>query len=583
MSKRACDCSVFRAGAVPLATELMPSVSAAAILELLLCLGHLVRRANAAVWELIKPGLEVERDGQGRLVRADLVVLCANQKDADEARKLLDPNRPRRKRRDQSDDQQDDSNQPPPRFANSYRLIAVEGGGDGGLPNLRFRLAYGEEQEEMTDDEASKLVWRVRFISSQFLQMIIVRWLRAPLLAQLPTSVRQGLGQEAAQQLLSHLGLQEEGSQEPSLPSIDGREVSEIESAWQQNLDDLPSDSDIGKQSANQQMTANLPPRPQTIRFIAADSATVWSDGRRLYAWLPVFAGISADSPLAAFCDRDDLYWWRHGSLLPLAPLKPWETVKKTVQKRQVEVPRQWDVSSSNGVLVPLRVRLNKQPHADGRAKALPRLAHWLSLDWPVSWSLLTHREWRAGRRGRGKRRSEWLFELIFRRPVSKPEPRPNILGVAPTRCKTGAGNVASCLDWALMSSEGLFRQGQILVDQIPWDHQHFGRRWRDNRKRLAHEAARKIVALAQSFDADLALLEIDYVAKRTRNPRANREATFWNFADLIRLIADKASEAEPPMRVAWHVHDSSLRKDRVSEVAKAAAVASRAWAALHP
>lgn len=568
--------TIFRTTQAPCWLNPADSVGRA-LRELLDELGHLTRRANAEAIRLVMAALEVESDDQKHLLRADLVIPCPSLADEAAAEKLLLESR-------RTTDEPSD-------YLNSYRLVKREArGSERSL--LRFRIAAGEKKLL----SGGRTGWRVSVIRAVFLQMIVIRWLRPRLLWQLPGPVRQGLGQEVAQQLLSHLGLQERDVERVSAPALDERDCGEVVEDRRKNLAAVVSwvEPESLPKSAARAFLGDREPRCQTIRFIASDNILIYRRRReerrrvgigreakafsvvtvnRFYAALPVFAGLSADSPLNRFADRPELFWW-HNHLGEFEPLKPWQTVSKTRkidgEKQKVVAPRHL-LANDQLVFVPLGIGCGKK----GRDH---RLLNWLSnRDYQICWSLLSCKEQRIGRQP-----APWMLQFVFRRQVSLVFNRPNLLGLSFSREPIFANGKAvgwgSVIRFALVAPDGaIIKEGSLLTDRIPMAPARRHHRWRDERRRIAYEAARMVVKLAVVNDANLALQNISFVKKRTVDSQANVVATRWNYADLARAIADKGEELPEPVTVVWRVNDYLLR-EIVDPAERARAVALEAW-----
>lgn len=482
-----------------------------------------------------------------------------------------------------------------PQWRNSYRLEEILLGQEQDVRLLRFRIAErfgwtdrrGDRQEEL-DVAGAKIP----------LQQIIQSWLK-PDLSSLPSNIRSGVCQQAAQQFLSNIGLVASDTQPTtSFPSLEDRDPQKREEAWLSSLETLvsskePFDYQLAREVYPGKFADDDPrgdrlvncsplwrnfasspfPRRLPLNFIKASDIVVyrrrWTetqrkgklvDKERLYAALPLFTGLSPDSPLGRLADNPVLFWWRN-HLSEFEAMPAWSGAELTSRQKILLVPLCYDPPTNKKGEV--RKRYNGSIRSSRFEQALS------SQDGrKVNWSILTESR---GSRGKGRGKSRWLIHFATSREVSV-SPRERVLGIH--------FGVDPIIWWSLQNSDGKILvegdfSGNPVLDEalrakgrLEGD-QRNGRWIGDRRfapeiKRRTYEIARAIIALAAEHNAALALEDIGWVDKQHGGKDANLRFTLWNFAALKttikNLAADRLDISPEAIPVVPSVSDYLLR-----------------------
>lgn len=456
-------------------------------------------------------------DKKNRVLRAELVIPCTRADTIAAARELLRIDRPPDPRGRRYDKKtgllivKKKKEGPPtpqelasPKFLNAVRLVEVSPE-DGEAPAyLRFVVSQAYTWVPDKGARAGQTVWEQSTIAADSLQRLITTYLRPPLMEDIPWVVRNGLAQELAQALLSHLGLKKEGSQgevgEASMSHSDPREV--------RRLRLVPEVDEAGRVD-----TATHNFKRQPLRFVNSDDVVLyqrhWQEHGRnrtgLYAAIPL--------PNVVEAKHQARVWWRT-RLAEFTALPLWPEA---------------ELSSKSKVLVlPVALR------PDSTAAAI--LNDYTT--WKPCWSLVVPRE------------KEFFLQIIISRRVT-PIRRPNVLGVHFAQVPVDNGH-QTVIYWSLfgLADNEITKQGEVVVDLLP-----IHRPWpsRAERKRLSYEAARRVVQLALEHNADLAVEEVSGVKKRGSDTEANALAARFNYSDLATRIGHKACDVPKPVAV-WPV-----------------------------
>jgi len=175
-------------------------------------------------------------------------------------------------------------------------------------------------------------------------------------------------------------------------------------------------------------------------------------------------------------------------------------------------------------------------------------------------------------------RGGEFELQFTLKRTI-QPIARPNLLGLHITQIQTGDA-FSTCIFWALLRPgvSSAFDSGLVEVDNLSPGSKFPDR---EERRRLAYVAARRLIVLADLLDADLAVEEVKGVRKRGRGQGLrNRLGTSFNFSNLEQFIADKALDHPRPV-VVWRVAGFKVleqKKQNDSPERLASLVATQGW-----
>lgn len=536
-------------------------------------LDRLVTLAGEAVAELgqaAKQALVIERDETDkRIIRVSLRLAAPSPEYVARADRLLNPERQKQKRRRIRDQKtgtlvEKEEKAPSPRTLscpehlrlNSYGLVEkIE---QKSRPTqLVFRLleeylhtpntpASGNDQ-----GKSEAVRWE---LPATYLQMVLASWFPSSFLPLLPKEARQGVAQEVAQQIGSHIGLKESGSQPyTSFASTSERNPEKCRRAWRQAVTRLAARrAPFARRKYRGELVINDPdvaifrrgpyPARMSVRWISSDSVIVrkWKD--QLYAFLPVFGSLDKHSPLWRHY-HDGLFWWR-------AFASEFETLPAWLGSKKADLADDEEL-----VCLPLAHQ--------------PRLEEWLSDPARfVSWSLLTERPVNG--------RREYHLHIVTGKEVVTPW-RPHLLAVLPTR-----EHGYSCLRWALIENGQIGKSAVSLIDRIPLTPPRHDRSWQKARRQKAIATARVLADLADQLEANLAIGQIERVDKRHGDENTNTAASRWNYAVVLQAITDKALDRAPgPVAVVAYIREHAWKKAAGSEAAPEAqirAVAKLGW-----
>ncbi len=529
------------------------------------------------ILRLAKLALELVKDDDG-VVRADLVFPC-HKDDIYRAKKLLsrkievlyvDENLVSARERAM------------PRYANSYRLVALEDRDETQF--LRFRLVerygWGEGEKRKSAHVA---------LSAKFLQQVILSWMKPPL-GHLSKVLRPGICQAAGQQILSHIGLVEEGSQtHVSFPDIGERDPEIRFSNWQERLETVCTGNGDPKK-----LGSPFPGRMTGTFVQSADVVVyhrVWTDEHekpqeRLYVALPVFHGVDPGSPLGKLTREHKLFWWR-SRVGEFEELPAWQNAKRTNRLKEkanvLLVPLEndqighfkralsgengrkigWSIISERRVVRPDRRGQKSRWQASRLSETnMPQTANWR-----VRHGKVLHKTTDVLMQPT----AEWHIHFATAREVEVSE-RPNVLGVHFGQDKAfwvlaeQSGNILeegvlahTILSVAEVATVDLFAERQAGRSIA-------GRSYRAEIKRRTEEVVRKILAFAHDNNAALALEDVSWVKKRSGTPMENIRATLWNYSRLAKMLEWMGLEwtdsvgTDSPVPIVARVGDYLLR-----------------------
>lgn len=491
-----------------------------------------------------------------------------------------------------------------PRYRNSYRLEEILEREDQQYARARIAQAFSWRSSLVSS--SGRVSQDLDLIDvKKGLQQFILSWL-CPALDDVPKRLRAGVCQQAGQQLLSHLGLRDSRTaREVSFPSLEERDPERRQLTWRAALEcvgsglaafpyrtarELQPDKYAPEDPRGDRLINIDPdwvafvrspkPWPLPLNFVRHDDVVIyercWSEQpitrmgrhrryrpkrrrwvwvsrkqrrptqqhRRLYAALPLFEDVDAESPLGRIADDPAVAWWWH-HLDDFHPLPAWAGRELTDADPVLLVPLDYD---------PER-RAPKAQLADGQPTRRPSRFHSAFCGFGgrrVNWSLLVQRERRTGKRGA---KPEWEIHFATSRKVT-PALRPNVLGVH--------FGIEPIIWWALANAAGaILEEGRVagnailaesLRQKLRLEQDYQGnlrwvgeRRFAADLKRRTAEVARAMVELAARNNANLAVEDIGWVDKRTGGPDANSRFTFWNFGKLRDQTSWQGLERQAP------------------------------------
>lgn len=533
-----------------------------------------ITAAGVAVQKILaalKTAIRVARDDDGRLTVVDVVFQCQPR---DVGRAILNAAKPRRL----APTDKGPKEQARPQYRNSYHLETF----DQTTGLLCFRVAEVFHWLGTRGEVKDKWLRGLHMIDSKIFQQVINSWLK-PELSAVPSTLRAGVCQQAAQQFLSHVGLLDEASQTTTaFPSLAERDPDRRLHQWQANLEVLArsatpfaylqvrqlfpgrytDDDPRGDRLVNVDpdwLSFMTSPFPGTLplNFVSSDAVVLyertWQIERRgkkpltqqrLYAALPIIVGEV----------EPKVRWW-HKHLTEFQPLPVWSDARLTTARGQPKdlalIPLEYDPGKRSGE--PSRFRRAFTGYSNRR----------------VNWALLTQNR---VRRGRERGQPQWLLHFATSRTVAVAT-RPKVLGVH--------FGVTPVMWWALVDSSGiLLEEGCIpgneiltagLQAKMHLEEEQMQQRWVGDRRsneelqRRTYEIAHRIVRLAAEHNANLALEEVVWVDKRLGSSAANRRFSMWNFSQLLAVLQWLGLERQvngqaDPVRTIRRVSDYVLR-----------------------
>lgn len=553
----------------------------------------LVSSAVQSILLQLEDSLESDFNSENQLNWVDLFIPC---KTRDLKRAFENVAKERRKAPTDKGDKENAR----PQYKNSYHLEEMIGRGD--FNYLRFRIAEAFFWRASRGEVKGKLLRDLNMIDvTQGLQQVIMGWLR-PELNHLPLASRAGVCQQAAQQLLSHIGLINKPIQpKTTFPNLEIRDAAAVEERRLRLLEKLagrtqpfeyktarelkPGQYDETDKRGDRLVNVDpdwlafigdSEPRPLPVNFVKSSDIVVyrreWPAGRqaeelkrnpqrgsqypvnrsratrqtsRLYAALPLFKNVPPDSTLGRLARQEKLFWWRR-HLAEFRVLPAWPDKRLSAKDPMLLVPLQYDPP-----------KINKPSRFESVLSGLN--------GFEVNWSLLVQK-------GYGLK-AKWEIHFAVSRQVADSRQvllrrREKILGV-----HFGADQK---IYWALINQTGgdIIQEGNLAMtvldealqaklkleevqDTLAWVG---GQRFGAELKRQTYAVAKTIVQLAADLGANLALEEINFVDKKKGGPKANLRFSLWNYSNLARAIEDKGLDHNDPVPVAARISDYWLR-----------------------
>lgn len=438
-----------------------------------------------------------------------------------------------------------------PQYKNSYRMeeITTRDGKEYGVFRIAERFSW--ETRGGTRSE-------IDHIPALYLQQVIMSWMRPYQLDDCPAPLRPGICQQAAQQLLSHIGLLAYGKMpQVAYPTLEerrpevrlqqwrdalariSRKIDPFEYAqarelfpWRYDADDPRGDRSIIKDPDWLEFIHSPFPKPFPLNFVASAAVVLyertWQEilkngksriNRRVYAALPLFDSIPPENPLGILAQEYD-FWWRE-RLNEFRPLGAWHGMALDPQKSLVLIPLDYDADQERR-----QSRFRSMLEGRGGRK--------------VNWSLAVKRYYRRGE----KQCSRWELHVVTSREIT-PVPNPFVLGVHFA--------VIPIIFWALTDRSGNILEvgridgnpilSQTIAEKLYLEKEQKQLRWVGNRvfgdqlKQRTLTVCREILALAAAKNASIALEKIIWVDKRTGDTDTNQRFSLWNYGQLAKHI----------------------------------------------
>lgn len=445
-----------------------------------------------------------------------------------------------------------------PRYHNGYRMEEIVQ--RNGERNVRCRLAErfswvpergplrGKRQHDIDIIDATK-----------GLQGLLKTWM-PPEWSSVPSALRAGVCQQAAQQFNSHVGLLGKG-EKASFPSLQERNPVQRQDHWHQALrnlvqgetpfeyvrlrdlqpdkyadDDPKGDREVNTDPDWVTFVCSPFPARQTLNFVKSNDVIVCRGPERedynrrrgkrrqrkqrkgqqipcFYAALPIVAGVELETPLGRIIEehQEELGWWKDLTS-EFEPLPAWSGSKISRRRDLLLVP----IETRN----PAWIERMLSGHHGRR----------------VCWSLLVERRGTC----QGKNKAKWELRIATSRNVL-PLLRPNVLGIhfgmEPILWWTLMDGTGSMLEEGRIERNEILTEGlakQLRLHEVQGQQRWVGgKRFEAELKRRTDDVARTIVLLAASKNANLALENIQWVDKRHGGRDANRRHSMWNFSKL--------------------------------------------------
>ncbi len=426
-----------------------------------------------------------------------------------------------------------------PQYRNSYRMEEIIN--SDGVLHVRCRVAEAFTWQALGGAHKGQYQRAVDKIDSTIgLQGLLKSWVTIPWGA-VPSSLRAGACQQAAQQFNSHVGLLASGLK-ASFPSLLDRDPVERERVWREALKRLvrgthafeyakAREAHPGKYAPGDSRGDRLVnvdtdwlefvfspfPTRQALNLVKNDDVVIYTHEAtgRLYAALPLFTGVDAESALGQLSCAEEVRWWR-----PVASqftaLPAWNGATLSPRRNLLVVP----VQTRDPLRLTTMLSSQAAEHSDGRR---------------MNWSLITEGH---GTRDRNRNQRQWTLHLATSRQVV-PVIRPNVLGIhfgmEPILWWVVLDRSGSVLDQGVLQDNEILTTG--LAKQLHLYEEQGKQRWVGRKrfagelKRRTHDVACRIISLAVQFDANLSIESINWVDKQRGGALANRRHSLWNFS----------------------------------------------------
>lgn len=464
-------------------------------------------------------------------------------------------------------------------YTNAYRFVRLS----DALPDGRFlaeaEIGKGEWKEKKGKEGAARIHALSLIQATTGLQRLIESYLRPSEFLALPRALRDGVAQEASQQLTSYLGQLESVTGEVAFPTVEDRDPSHRQYDYADALDSLGRDArplhritareaEPGKYAADDPKGNRLvmdderwlkvarSPEPHPIPLFFTDGGSV----RLEYGEARFDAGVSkADRHRGNLVPSERVRQGRpdktrergftrireYFALLPVLDGDD-ETLRSVLSERDARKAANLGSRGRHLALEKTDVALApaKNVRDEGRYLRVPlsfdrgRFEHILGRkDLSVAWAKAVCRD------------GEWFLQLTLRVPYGLPTGRRKVLGVA--------FDTDAIMSWTLLDEDGRFLEGgaeapnpQIVAflkekRQVEWDQAKGrwvgGREFEGKLETIAHQVSNRAVALARAKGAVLAVHDVEYVQKSGPDSDLNVLFTAWNYGQLRRFLEYKA------------------------------------------
>ncbi len=446
-------------------------------------------------------------------------------------------------------------------FSNAYRFVSCEAMDEPGRYRVMARLAIGIWKERVNRKGETRSTHTVSIIAATTgFQQLLATYYAASILTDVPAACAAGICQEAAQQVTSYIGqiASAKVKGEVNYPTVEDRDPTHRRRAYEDAIDALARDlrplaraQDGDRLKVNDErwsaITRSPDPRPIPLLFVEGKSVRLLEGSARFDTSVSKadrHRGVTNGRDVSA--DRPERVRNKGSTGLQAwyaeIPLLDAETVHADAEESGRGQGRGLDLGLR---LFPIQGGGRWKPRVQGLLVPLSgnrdRIERILRRrDLKVAWTRLT------------RRHGEWYLQLTLRIPVPKPAEAARVLGIA-----FGLDAIAS---WSLADREGneistgaLAPNAQIasfLREKrgLEWD-QAKGR-WIGGHgfdaelATIAHTVTNRLIELAREHGARLAVEDVSYVQKASRDSVANVLFTAWNYGQLRRFLGYKAALA---------------------------------------
>lgn len=470
-------------------------------------------------------------------------------------------------------------------FSNAYRFTSFNDIGGGQYQAISC-LAQGEWKEGRSRGDVATLKHTLNMIpATTGLQQVLQTYLQHPSVMALPRELRPGNCQEAAQQTMSYIGQLESTKVKNNVafPTVEIRNPAVRRAMYERAIDDLvgdlrrlnrvrlrdkyPTDYADDDPRGDREIVdderwfaVTRSPDPHEIPlFFVNSKAVTLLQGRAHFD-----AGISKRNRHRGTMQANDAirasrsqsvqrkgYTGLNAWYAELPLLDTDDPVIQEILRKRDELHASNSCGKGRGLdlgLIPMPImhqdRWKQKKHGilvplSGDRSRLERILNRGDLE--IAWSRLVCKD------------CEWHLQLTLRvmTPKSFTHPPERILGIS-----FGIDAIAT---WTLIDANGaVVEQGAFAPNEqiqtfmeekagLEWNQEK--QRWVGGRgmrfaKRLesiAHGVVNKLIVLAQSHGAQLALEDISWVPKQSRNHTQNILFTAWNYGQLRRYGEYKA------------------------------------------
>lgn len=552
---------------------------------------HLQLTASLCVAETLarlQSSLRIERMADGKKIQRATLELPLSETLRARISNLLDPSRVQNK-----------PGQPERRVTNSYGFIALRDGEPGSQTVIATVRLLERVPTGQNGRDGLPLYRKEAINVTQGLQQLIASFMKPARLLALPSELRNGVAQEIAQQLMSHVQLDDSGEMdEANFPSVESRDPEQRRQVYLDALDrssrrTIPferkpysevnperfariakQDPELADRLEKREVIVDpdwidvrrspFPPQVPLL-FATSDAVQIFAGEKRVEAGISkadMCRGIDRVVDATTRVKKPDKVMRRgyttirpYYIALPLINPEDEDTqciLKESEQRRQ-GTRRGWDFNLQSLPMwgsEPYRPTVGKRgkgtqrvlvPIEFGREYQLERLRHPYV---QPCWSRLV-------RRG-----DEYFWQLTYKMSVPQMSEPANILGVH--------FDLDYIISWSLISPNGVaIEHGQIRDNPVMAVHERATRareaaqragRWvggrshADELKTVAYQLVHQLLELAHEKKAWLSVEKIEWVDKKGHRAAENLRFSGWNYGQLRRLLDYKAPLAGQPV-----------------------------------